>query len=232
MRLLRTAAVIAAPLLMVAAPAIAAADPAPVMPTGVVIDVVDGDTVRVLDALRGDVTVRILGIDTPETKQPGFSVGCWGPEATNFARATLQGQLVSVIGDPTQDAFDRYGRTLAYVVRPDGFNYSVEAVRVGAAKSYVYDNRPGSRAMEISEAERQARDGGAGLWGGMCAGNTGSHPLAAPAPAPAPGNTGAYFKNCTAAWDAGAAPLYRGNPGYRPELDRDSDGKACEVRPR
>lgn len=39
---------------------------------------------------------------------------------------------------------------------------------------------------------------------------------------------GAYYRNCTAARDAGAAPLYRGQPGYRPELDRDKDGIACE----
>ncbi|MEV0947853.1 excalibur calcium-binding domain-containing protein [Rhodococcus sp. NPDC049939] len=230
MRLGSAAAAIAAALTMLAAPATAVADPAPVMPTGVVLDVVDGDTVRVLDAVRGDVTVRILGIDTPEMKKPGHTMGCWGPEATDFARATLQGQPVAVIGDPTQDAFDRYGRTLAYVVRPDGFNYSIEAARVGAAKSYVFDNRPVSRAGEIAEAERQARDGGAGLWGALCSGNTDSHPIAAPAPAPAPVPSGgaAYYKNCTAARAAGAAPIYVGEPGYRSKLDRDNDGVACE----
>ena len=38
----------------------------------------------------------------------------------------------------------------------------------------------------------------------------------------------AYYKNCSAARAAGAAPLYRGEPGYRSELDRDNDGVACE----
>jgi hypothetical protein len=37
-----------------------------------------------------------------------------------------------------------------------------------------------------------------------------------------------YYKNCTAARAAGAAPLFRGEPGYRPALDRDGDGIACE----
>ncbi|GLB65932.1 hypothetical protein AHIS1636_03710 [Arthrobacter mangrovi] len=46
---------------------------------------------------------------------------------------------------------------------------------------------------------------------------------AAPAPAPA-----AYYANCTAAKAAGAAPLYRGNPGYGSHLDSDGDGAACE----
>jgi hypothetical protein len=37
-----------------------------------------------------------------------------------------------------------------------------------------------------------------------------------------------YYKNCTAARAAGAAPIYRGEPGYRAGLDRDNDGIACE----
>ena len=40
----------------------------------------------------------------------------------------------------------------------------------------------------------------------------------------------AYYPNCKAARAAGAAPLYRGQPGYRPGLDRDNDGVACERR--
>ncbi|MGV9414381.1 excalibur calcium-binding domain-containing protein [Nocardia sp. NPDC003693] len=37
-----------------------------------------------------------------------------------------------------------------------------------------------------------------------------------------------YYKNCAAARDAGAAPILRGEPGYRSALDRDDDGIACE----
>lgn len=51
---------------------------------------------------------------------------------------------------------------------------------------------------------------------------------AAPAPAPVQEQSSVYYKNCQAARNAGAAPLYRGNPGYRSELDRDGDGVACE----
>lgn len=40
-----------------------------------------------------------------------------------------------------------------------------------------------------------------------------------------------YYENCTAAWDAGAAPLSRNDPGYRAGLDRDGDGNACESKP-
>lgn len=42
------------------------------------------------------------------------------------------------------------------------------------------------------------------------------------------GPSGVYYENCSAARAAGAAPLYRGEPGYAPKLDRDDDGIACE----
>ncbi|MGP0583722.1 excalibur calcium-binding domain-containing protein [Paenibacillus timonensis] len=40
--------------------------------------------------------------------------------------------------------------------------------------------------------------------------------------------SGVYYKNCTAVREAGAAPLYEGDPGYSTKLDRDKDGVACE----
>lgn len=43
-------------------------------------------------------------------------------------------------------------------------------------------------------------------------------------------DTSAYYKNCDAARAAGVAPLYRDDPGYREELDRDGDGIACEPK--
>lgn len=50
-------------------------------------------------------------------------------------------------------------------------------------------------------------------------------PVAAPQPA---AGGGAYFANCSEARAAGAAPMYKGQPGYREGLDRDHDGIACE----
>jgi len=57
--------------------------------------------------------------------------------------------------------------------------------------------------------------------------------LVAPAPtnppaAQPPPTQAAYYKSCAAAKAAGAAPLHRGDPGYRSGLDRDGDGVACE----
>ena len=51
---------------------------------------------------------------------------------------------------------------------------------------------------------------------------------AAPAPAPEPAPAPVHFSSCKQAREAGAAPLYRGDPGYNPTLDRDNDGVACE----
>ena len=230
-------------------PPTAAADP--VAATAVVLEIVDGDTIDIRDDNRGHLRVRVLGIDTPETKTPGDTVGCWGPEATEFAESTLLGQRVALITDPTQDRTDRYGRTLAYLVRADGWDYSVEAARAGAARSYVYGGVPVSRYEAIGAAEKEARDALRGLWGPPCNGNTASSETAASGPPPgtsaaaapppaylvpppppaavlpaAPAS--AYYGDCDAARAAGAAPIRVGQPGYRKGLDRDGDGIACD----
>jgi micrococcal nuclease len=144
----------------------------PVATTAVVLKIVDGDTIDIRDDDRGRLRVRILGIDTPETKKPGFTVGCWGPEATEFAKSTMLGQRVALVTDPTQDTTDRYGRTLAYLVRADGWDYSVEAARAGVAQSYVYDDRPVTHYDAIEAAETEARQALRGLWGPPCNGDT------------------------------------------------------------
>lgn len=104
---LNVAVVIA--LAMLALPPRVAANPAPA--TASVLKIVDGDTLDIRDDVRGRLRVRLLGIDTPETSKPGYTVGCWGPKSTEFARSTMAGQRVAVVTDPTQDRTDRYGRT-------------------------------------------------------------------------------------------------------------------------
>jgi hypothetical protein len=62
---------------------------------------------------------------------------------------------------------------------------------------------------------------------------TGSSSTVAPTPTPKPytppPSSSVYYANCTEAKAAGAAPIYRGEPGYRSALDRDNDGVACET---
>ena len=149
----------------------------PVDTTAVVLKVVDGDTIDIRDDNRGRLRVRLLGIDTAETKKPGYTVGCWRPEATEFAKSTMLGQRVALVPDPTQDQTDRYGRTLAYLVRADGWDYSVEAARAGTAHSYIYAGKSVSRYDAINAAETAARDALRGLWGPPCNGDTKSVPL-------------------------------------------------------
>lgn len=144
----------------------------PIATTAEVLRVVDGDTIDIRDDVRGRLRVRILGIDTPETKKPGYTIGCWGPEATEFARSNMAGQRVALQPDSTQDRTDRYGRTLAYLVRADGWDYSVEAARAGMAHAYVYEGRPVARYAAIAAAENEARQAHRGLWGPPCNGNT------------------------------------------------------------
>lgn len=147
------AAVLAASLLGSASTACTTshADPDTTTTTATVLRIVDGDTVDVVDDTRGRIRLRLLGIDTPETKKPGYSVGCWGPQATEFARESLAGQRVSVITDSTQDLHDRYGRTLAYLDKPGNWDYSVEAARAGA--------RPGLRLRVLPRGTRTADRG-------------------------------------------------------------------------
>jgi micrococcal nuclease len=153
----------------------AGATPAPA--TATVLRAVDGDTLDVRDDTRGRLRVRVLGIDSPEVHKPGWSVGCWGPEAAKFAADTLTGQRVALVADPSQDSHDRYGRTLSYVAMAGGRDFSVTAVAAGMARSYVYARKPVSRYPDIAAAEDQARNAHRGLWGPPCDGNTESVPL-------------------------------------------------------
>lgn len=64
-----------------------------------------------------------------------------------------------------------------------------------------------------------------GTWAALGASSPG-HAVASPSATPP-----VYFARCAEAWDAGVAPIYRGQPGYRPGLDGDDDGIACEPYP-
>ncbi len=103
----------------------------PVATTATVLKVVDGDTVDIVDDVRGRLRIRLLGIDTPETKKPGYTVGCWGPQASEFAKSTLLGQRVAFVSDPSQVMYDRFGRPWPTWTRPTvGITRSKRPVRV------------------------------------------------------------------------------------------------------
>ena len=69
--------------------------------------VVDGDTIWG-DCGRGKAErIRMIGLNTPETKDPSRGVQCYGPEAAKRARQLLDGQNVTLKTDRTQDSVDK-----------------------------------------------------------------------------------------------------------------------------
>lgn len=122
-----------------------------------VIRVVDGDTV-VLQAIG---TVRLIGIDTPETVDPRKPVEYFGREASEYLRAMLAGRAVRLEYDQTRR--DRYGRTLAYLYLADGRFVNLEMVRQGYAHAYV--KYPFRLMDEFVAAEHEAREANRGMWG-------------------------------------------------------------------
>jgi len=193
---------------------------------------VDGDTFVVV----GGRKVRLIGIDTPETRDPRKPVQCFGREASAFTASLLPvGERVRLVSDV--EPLDRYGRTLAYVYRlRDGLFVNAELVRRGYASVYTYPPNV-AHADELVALGRQARDSGAGLWGacggpGVPAGGAGA------GPAPATGGSAA----CSPAYPTVCIPppppdLDCGDVAARrftalsPDphrFDRDGDGVACE----
>ncbi len=128
--------------------------------------VIDGDTLKVWLATGRTATVRLIGIDTPETRKPGTAVECGGPDATSRMRklALRSGRGVSVVlrTDPTQDTRDRYGRSLAYVSRA-GVDFGRTMVLSGWAKSYVYQ-QSFQRVVSYRAAQSSARSAPRGVW--------------------------------------------------------------------
>ena len=136
--------------------------------------VTDGDTLRVRATGSGrDYDVRLIGLDTPETKRPDTPVECGGPGASaSMARLALpggRGAAVTLTTDPSQDTRDRYGRLLAYVTRSDGVDLARAQLRAGWAEVYVYD-QAFERLGSFESAERAARGGRLGVWG-ACGGD-------------------------------------------------------------
>ncbi|MDR0668843.1 MAG: thermonuclease family protein [Treponema sp.] len=131
-----------------------------------VVDHVDGDTVRVrirnpplgLEAVE---TIRMIGVDTPETVHPRRDLEFFGKEASEFTRQKLLGKSVFLAFD--WDRRDRYGRLLAYIYGPDGDCHNAALIREGYAHAYtVYSFQ---FMDEFRALEQEARRTGRGLWG-------------------------------------------------------------------
>lgn len=129
---------------------------------GVVVSVADGDTFDVEIAGERD-TVRLIGVDTPETKHPTKGVQCWGPEASDFTKSLLSaGTRVRLVRDV--EARDRYGRLLAYVyLTHTNVFVNRELVRLGFARPYPFEPNTAHKAT-FADAAWEAQGERRGLW--------------------------------------------------------------------
>ncbi|MGH2698780.1 MAG: thermonuclease family protein [Actinomycetota bacterium] len=134
--------------------------------------VVDGDTVEVrLDdrsegpgaghsAIGETHSVRLIGIDTPESVKPGSPVECFGKEAGAAAKALLEGRRVTLVKDVEET--DGYDRLLRYVYLGEEM-VNARLVLNGYATAYTYP--PNVRHSKLFVTlQREARATDAGLW--------------------------------------------------------------------
>ncbi|MDP9312365.1 MAG: thermonuclease family protein [Chloroflexota bacterium] len=223
----------------------------PLQPDGLVqatvVEVIDGDTVDV--RLDGKIErLRLIGLDTPETKDPRKPVQCFGKEASAQAAKTLTGQTVLLEEDPSQDTRDKYNRLLRYVWLPDGKLYNLEMIIGGFAHEYTYET-PYKYQAVFKKEEAAARERGWGFWAvTSCNGNTeqaaeSPQPTAAPARAAPPTSAKPAKGNCDPAYPDVCIPpappdldcndithrRFRVLPPDPHRFDgRDNDGIGCE----
>lgn len=130
--------------------------------TATVVHPVDGDTI-VVDIDGREESVRLIGIDTPESVARDRPVECFGPEAKARAAELLPaGTVVRLERDV--EARDRYDRLLAYVYRDsDDVLTNLLLVEEGYAAAFAYPPNVAHQA-EFDQAETAARADGRGLW--------------------------------------------------------------------
>ena len=138
-----------------------------------VIRVIDGDTVEVEFRSGEKDKVRLLAVDTPETRQANklgeygdiTDIAClkdWGEKATSFAEKKLDGESVHLVSEDSQ-LRDYYDRLLAYVHMEDGEDFNQLLVEKGFAR--VYEEGDSDRETVYIAHQVQAIKERIGLWG-------------------------------------------------------------------
>ena len=135
-----------------------------------VVSVVDGDTLKI-DKDGQIITLRLIGIDTPETLDPRKSVQCFGVEASTKAKEMLIGKKVRIEVDLSQGEFDKYSRTLAYIFLENGLFFNKYMIEQGFANEYTY-NLAYKYQKEFKQAQQKASANKLGLWGDICQSKT------------------------------------------------------------
>ncbi|MBW1796517.1 MAG: thermonuclease family protein [Deltaproteobacteria bacterium] len=124
--------------------------------------IIDGDTIHVGRGWR-DITVSLLGVDTPETVHPDKPVEFFGHEASEFTKRSLEGIKVRLKFEPSI-RHDNYGRLLAYVFLLDGTLFNSELVKEGYAR--VIAPSRFRYYEEFRSYEQEAMAASLGIWSG------------------------------------------------------------------
>lgn len=198
-----------------------------------VVKVIDGDTINVEINSKKE-TLRLIGIDTPETVDPRKPVQCFGKEASDKAKSVLSGKNVALESDPTQGERDKYNRLLRYVFLEDGTSFNKYMIGEGYAHEYTYQSNPYKYQTEYKQAEKDARENKRGLWAdNACPTITAptKSPTQTQPPAQPPSNTRGYTcncsKTCTQMFSCDEAYFQLNQCGCSAR-DRDGDGVPCE----
>jgi micrococcal nuclease len=122
---------------------------------------IDGDTIAVRMNDKSE-TVRMIGIDTPETHKPNSPVQCYGPAAAAFTKNLIGNNRVRLESDSQNQDRDRYNRLLRYVYLPDGRLVEKELILGGYG--FAYTSFPFAKKDEFVAYEKQAQAANKGLW--------------------------------------------------------------------
>lgn len=153
--------------------------PAPQSAAYKVARVIDGDTMAVEISGKTE-TVRLIGVNAPESVDPRRTVECFGKESSDKAKEILNNKSVKLEMDEAQEDRDKYGRLLRYVFLEDGTNFNKMMITGGFAYEYTYD-LPYKYQSEFKEAEKEAREAQKGLWAqGACDAKINSPKIALP----------------------------------------------------
>ena len=107
-------------------------------------------------------TIRLIGVDTPETHKPNTPVQCYGPEAAAYTKKLIGSQNIRLQADPLDTNRDRYGRLLRYVYLSD--NTLVEQKLITEGYGFAYIQFPFEKTAEFKAYEQEAKAAGKGLW--------------------------------------------------------------------
>lgn len=127
-----------------------------------VLRVIDGDTIKVSLKNKKE-TVRLIGIDAPETVDPRRAVECFGKQSSGKAKEILDGKTITLESDPTQGNRDKYQRLLRYVFLGD-LNFNKFMISEGFVLEFTYENNPYKYMEDFKNAQQEARQNKKGLW--------------------------------------------------------------------